>query len=456
MIKLRNYQTEAVDNFKNNGFNGLFEMATGTGKTITSLACANEHYLKKGKQFLVIIVPFLHLIDQWVDDFGLFDIKNYHVIAYAKKKWLPNIESLIWDYNNGFRNRVVLIGSYKSIADKDFLGAISKIKKSGCVLADECHYLGSESISLSEFSGFDARIGLSATPQRWWDDEGTSKIERFFDKTVFQFTLSQAISEGYLTNYRYHPIQVQLTLEEIEEYERLTFRIAVLYNKKNKTIAEKEQLEKLLLNRTKIIKSAANKKEILIKMLRQTKEIHHAIVYCAEGEVDFVVNAIAELGIRVHRFNSEIPNKERSGILKRFDEGNIQILVAIKCLDEGVDIPATQTAYFLASTSNPKEFIQRRGRILRKYKGKIFAEVYDFIVLPSSADNHVFRSIAVKEMPRFAEFSSGAINSYESKQTIMELLEKHNLEHLTEIKPWDVYKNMRNEDENEYSTGYTM
>src|SRR5690606_8259292 len=115
----------------------------------------------------------------------------------------------------------------------------------------------------------------------------------------------------------------------------------------------------------------------------------------------------------------------------------------IKCLDEGVDVPSTRCAYFLASTSNPREFIQRRGRILRKAKGKQLAEIHDFIVFPKDVDEHTFTMIAKKELPRFAEFCSSAINRSTAKNKILPYISTYNLNHLMDMKPWDVYKEMK-------------
>ena len=127
-------------------------------------------------------------------------------------------------------------------------------------------------------------------------------------------------------------------------------------------------------------------------------ELKHTLVYCAKGEIDRVVKEISKLGVKVSRFNSEVNNRDRSEILKQFENGTIQVLVAIKCLDEGVDVPATKTAYFLASTSNPREFVQRRGRILRTYKGKSCAQIHDYIVLPLGLSFDDFFKIASKRI----------------------------------------------------------
>lgn len=131
---------------------------------------------------------------------------------------------------------------------------------------------------------------------------------------------------------------------------------------------------------------------------------------------------------------------KRAEVLRRFEQGEIQILVAIKCLDEGVDVPSTETAYFLSSTTNPREFIQRRGRILRRFDQKQLATIYDFIIVQNETDDRTFESIIRKEMPRFAEFSRYALNKYSARDCLYEILNKRGLCHLMDKLPWEVYK----------------
>jgi superfamily II DNA or RNA helicase len=190
------------------------------------------------------------------------------------------------------------------------------------------------------------------------------------------------------------------------------------------------------------LSKAENKKEKLFSIFREKvrDEVSHTLVYCAPGEVEIITGELAKQGYRVHRFDSKVSLEDRMQILKSFDDGSIQILVAIKCLDEGVDVPSTRTAYFLASTSNPREFVQRRGRILRTYSGKNIAEIFDFVVLPGNTSVQLFKSVASKDIPRFAEFSQYAINSYQAREIVGRELRAYSLEYLMDKLPWEVYR----------------
>src|SRR5699024_4906622 len=203
--------------------------------------------------------------------------------------------------------------------------------------------------------------------------------------------------------------------------------------------------------RAVILAQAEDKIPKLLGVLRKEKveDIKYTLVYCEEKQVNILTKFRSELGLRVHRFDSTVSNTEREGILESLAEGTRLVLVASKCVDEGVDVPNTRVAYFLSSTSNPREFVQRRGRILRTANQKHIAEMHHFIVFPDEADTDTFTMIAKKELPRFAEFSGSALNQSMAKTSIIKYLDQYNLSHLMDKKPWDVYNKMKEEFEND-------
>lgn len=428
----------------------------GTGKTITALKAIERNFSKNKRQFLVIIVPYLHLIDQWASDFELIGITNYLEIARSKNTWLSKLKNLIWDYNKGFRDRVVLIGSYKSMANVDFQILLSYVNEGRFLVADECHNIGSQSYKDNIFHAFDYRLGLSATPKRWWDEDGTKRIYDLFKKTVFEFDIEDAISSGFLTEYLYYPQLVRLNYTEIEDYEMYSDRIAVMLSKKIKTKEDKIQLEKLLRYRANILQGAEEKIPKFLELIRMQEDKRFTLVYCAVGEVDKIIKLLFKEGIKAHRFNYEVSPKERKNILELFAKGDIEVLVAIKCLDEGVDVPATRVAYLLSSTSNPREFVQRRGRILRLSENKNHSIIYDFITIQSGLSRRTFDSIAKREIPRYAELSSLANNRFgnDTRAKIRKMLSIYDLDLYLNMKPWEMYELMKEEDGgwNEYTS----
>jgi superfamily II DNA or RNA helicase len=442
VIKPRKYQQEAIDAVKQNNWNGILEMATGTGKTITSLLISNEFFKEKGRIFLIIMVPFTHLVEQWE--------KNCHEMGYSnitscygnKKSWVNKLQIDVRDFNLGIIKKHVVITTYRSASSVEFNDLISKLRGKNFLIADECHYFGIKSLRNNKLGNIEAKLGLSATPERWWDEEGSYFIEGFFGESVYEYDMKTAIENGALTEYIYNPITVDLTDNEFERYERLTKRLIYLYSSEE---VNKDEISEINRQRSLILSKAENKKEILYSIFgsKISQEISHTLVYCAPGEVDVITKNLSALGYRVHRFDSKVSLDERMKVLESFDLGIIQILVAIKCLDEGVDVPSTKVAYFLASTSNPREFVQRRGRILRKYPNKNLAMIYDFIVLPTQANDQLYKSIASKELPRFAEFSRYAINNFNAREIVGKELKRYSLEYLMDKLPWDVYREFK-------------
>src|SRR5690625_2814176 len=178
-------------------------MATGTGKTILSLLIASDYKRINGRLFLVVYAPFTHLIEQWKNECELFGFKNITLCFDSKHKWLNTLEEEIRNYNIGILNTHIVITTYKTANTKHFKELIYKVADHSFLIADECHYLGSKAFRGQTFDHFNARVGLSATPDRWWDEKGTQFIKNTFDKVVYYYTLDEAIKKDKLTPYMY-------------------------------------------------------------------------------------------------------------------------------------------------------------------------------------------------------------------------------------------------------------
>lgn len=439
MREYREYQLEAINNFRKNEWRGILEMATGTGKTITSLSAAKNYMQENEHIFLIILVPFTHLADQWEKDCRKFGFNQILKCYGLKNSWINSLKSKVRDFNIGISYSEIVITTYRSASFIEFGEIIENITHSTFLIGDECHYFGIKNLRHHKFDKIEARLGLSATPDRWWDESGTKFLRDYFGKTVFEYTINQAIENKFLTEYKYFPIVTDFTSDEADRYEALTKRLIYLMNSLEFC---DEDIEKINRQRSMIISKAENKITMLYRIfsVKEKAEVSDTLIYCAPGEVNKVTSELSKMGYRVHRFDSNVSTSDRKAILKAFANKEIQILVAIKCLDEGVDVPSTREAYFLSSTSNPREFIQRRGRILRKFEGKTMALVYDFITLPSNVTNAIFVGIATKELPRFAEFANHAINKYEAREKVAVYLRPKSLEHLMDKLPWEVYK----------------
>lgn len=451
--KLNNYQEEAIQSVINNGWSGILEMATGTGKTITSLAISQKFFEEKGKIFLIVVVPFNHLVTQWEDNILSFGYKVPVKCNESKTSWYNNLLRKIRNYNSDITNIECLVTTYTTFSKNDFQVLLNRIKKNIVLISDECHYAGSKALKYKFPESVSAKIGLSATPQRWFDEAGTEYIKEYFNGTAYTYDMEEAIKNGFLTEYYYTPEVVRLNGEEYELYKNITSRIIKLLQRGD-TVESESNLQKLILKRSDIISKAQNKLPVFLKQIRdqyESGDIKHTLVYCAKGQSKIITKYLSELGISAHEFTYDVSNTNRTRVLDSFANGEIQVLVAIKCLDEGVDVPSTKTAYFLASTSNPREFIQRRGRILRKHKDKHKSHIIDYIVFPPNESNNlsIDKSIIEKDMPRFAEFAKYSFNEFNTKNNMIKYLEPYNLEYLMEKLPWELYMDRKERFDNE-------
>ncbi len=301
------------------------------------------------------------------------------------------------------------------------------------VIADEAHHLGAERSRDSYPKQILFRLALSATPDRWFDDAGTLALRDYFGETVFAFPLERAIGVS-LTPYYYYPHLVSLTDEELASYEELSAKIARLMSRDDDE--GRQVLKLLLIRRSELLNKAASKLAVLSQLVDAQDDITHTLFYCAPGQIDDVMRLLGwDKGLLVHRFTAEESNDERQKLLADFASERLQGLVAMKCLDEGVDVPSTRTAFILASSSNPREFIQRRGRILRKSPDKEFSIIHDLIAVPPSAwtasagspTYQAERSIIRRELGRFKEFAAPALNKHQALDVVWSIASRYGL-----------------------------
>jgi len=424
IIQLRGYQKKAIENWFKNGEKGILEMATGTGKTITSIMILKELQKKYSRLFTVITVPYIHLVTQWkreLKKFGI-DALEYH----SEKK--ENVDLNIFNYRHKITNQIVIITVHATFSSNSFVKIISKINDL-FLIADECHWLGAKKRRLGLIQEYSKRLGLSATPFRWLDQEGTNFLLSYFDKIVFKFTLGDAIPI-YLTPYKYYPILVEFTPDEIKAYQKFSENIGAIIAKNELNMKDKIRLYSV--KRANLVINAKNKYKLFEDLVKSfPRSISHCLVYCSPEQLRTIQKIINKRGFLQHKITQKEGMKEREIYIEKFAKGEYKFLTAIKCLDEGVDIPATKIAFFLSNRENPKEFIQRRGRILRKFENKEFAEIYDFIVIPPAqnlAGNKISRKMEIsfikREFDRYIEFASLALNSEECIKTLKNYISK--------------------------------
>lgn len=455
---LRGYQQEAVRHwFANNGC-GILEMATGSGKTFTALAALTELYEKVGPPLAIIVIaPYIHLVEQWADEASKFGLAPVCCFG-SYKDWYQFADSAIFRCNKGERRILSFAVTNATFRGARFQRLLNKIDVRTVLVADEVHNLGASRLARALPSRVSLRMGLSATPTRWMDKDGTDRLQRYFGDVVFRFGLEEALKHDppILAPYRYFPVLVELEDDETEEYVDLTAAIG-------RCISDLDSAEisdlamALLIKRSRLIASARQKLHLLKTNIAPFRDMLHMLIYCGDSSVEFgdgeqsddsdagtmrQIDAITsilghELGMAVAQFTADTPGPDRSRILRDFSEGSLQALVAIRCLDEGVNIPSISRAFILASSTNPRQFIQRRGRILRCAPGKTVAEIYDFVVHPPNLQvvrndpgYNAGRRLITNEMRRVVQFASLATNGPEARARLLPILQEWDLLHL--------------------------
>ena len=432
-VEARPYQQDAIQHWIDQDGRGILRMATGTGKTITALLAASRIADRfDGTFVLVVAVPYQHLVDQWAADLEEFNTQP--VLGYqSRRNWQPRLERELLEFNNGVRDSCVVVTTHRTLSQESARRTLDRATGPSMLIADEVHHLGANQSQRALMESFNLRLGLSATPERWYDEEGTEALEEYFGGTVFDYGLEEAIESGALCEYYYVPHIVELQDDEMERYMQLTSKIGRLMARQGDGEFELEgnqALQTALFKRARLIGTAREKLDVLVELFENGSEPSHSLVYCSDGStgveqggerhVDATTTRLkSDCGLSVDRFTAREDQEERERLLSAFESGEIDVLTSIRCLDEGVDVPATRTAYILASTSNPRQYVQRRGRILRQHPGKKYAVIHDFITVPDttrhpevlSEDRYdAERTLIRKELERVTMFADAARN----------------------------------------------
>jgi len=438
-IELREYQKNVINNWFANQGVGVVQMATGTGKTITAISAATTLVKEASLEILVVICPYKHLANQWVEELSKFNFDP--ISAYIKaSKWLKDLNTALTYPST---NCICIVTTSSTFVGDAFQSLVRRFPKKSMIIGDEVHNYGSAKMSRLLPDSIMYRMGLSATPERWFDPEGTQDIFNYFGELIKPVvTLEDALEWGVLTKYYYYPIIVQLDDEEYEEYEEVTTKIGKLVAMGHSVDEATGPLNLLLIKRARIISSCKNKIPKLVEIMNSLDNPSKFLIYCGDGKVDSSssteeVRQIDEvtkvlgnnLGIKVSMYTAETTPDERNRMQVEVASGKISGIVAIRCLDEGVDIPEVEMAIILASSSNPKQFIQRRGRILRRAPGKDKSIIYDLIVTPPSyaTPSTMDRKLVEKELKRCMEFADLAENMASARESLIEIQKRYDL-----------------------------
>ena len=405
---LRKHQEKGLNIWKEKDYRGILKHATGSGKTITSILAIDAH-ISEGKNSIVL-VPSDPLLNQWD---SVFD------------EYLPNVtrgllgggykeERILDEMTVSGDQGVVLISTIQSFRSKKIIRKLDRLLESDnqslLLVVDECHRIGAPSFSEICSKSFSRILGLSATPEREGDSEGTTRIFDFLGPVIDVYTLTDAIKDGHLSNFRYHISTVSLTSQEQTKYDilRKKIRDALRMHEEGQPLGE--YLKMLIFASRRIIRGAEEKIPETLRILKENfQDHHHWLIYCDTAPMmdDLSDRIYQTMNNRPLKYDSRLSPTDRKRIISHFED-NGGIILAIKCLDEGVDIPAISHGIVLSSSKTKREWIQRRGRLLRKSPNKVYSEIFDVLALPDKGGEET--SFVMDEIKRGLEFSESALN----------------------------------------------
>ena len=414
------HQGMAVRAWEASGRRGILEMATGAGKTITSMICATRLQDEIGNLLVVVSAPYRPLLEQWCDEILAFGVRPINLTAFsgpaARNRAIKQAGRRLY---MGFSRAEVLVISNDTLCTEQFIQSVSEVGANKLLIGDECHNLGAASFAAKPPEEFNYRLGLSATPIRQYDEEGTEALIAYFGEICFSFTLEEAIGKC-LTNYDYHVHLVELNAGEMQEWSDLTDQIAS-QAWKLETGKSDPYLENLLRKRRLVLETANSKLDMLSSLLdtEGPRHLQYTLIYATDKkpeQLEEVNRLLASRRVLFHQLTQEETHsrQQTNRILSAFQEGVTHVLTAKRVLDEGVNIPQIKLAYILASTTVKRQWVQRRGRLLRTCKaiGKTHAVIHDFVVLPPGTSSSMVaqldkdaRNLVRSELDRVWEFA---------------------------------------------------
>ena len=465
--ELRDYQNTAIANWKENNFRGIFSMATGSGKTYTAFGCINELQNSQKRLVTIISCPMTHLVEQWKNLLREYSkkvkqelqvISEQNIVVYGEVPWRLELDDLITDFNRKLTgsgeylvNNIIIFVTHATANSNEFIEKMNRFKDTKLFLiADEVHNIGTENKQKSLLENYEYRLGLSATPKRHYDEEGTERLFDYFGGEVFSYTLKQAIAAGHLCQYEYWPTYAELTNEEMSKYNELTRKIAAsMGHKKFSTQNDDEDRNTPANERADLIANASEKLKILKQLCEDMEwNFKQTLIYCTSNpdpmhrdditQLEKVNELLTKHHITVRSITYKNPTKDRLEILNGLAIGHYNCITAVKCLDEGTDVPSAELAIMMASSGNPKQYIQRRGRVLRTsdVTGKKKAIIYDILVKPpiDSTYNLREKKLLAKELLRHKEFASSAKNEPDATKIVKAVADQYgiDIEHLTD------------------------
>lgn len=439
-FEMRPHQRDALDAWRRHAASGILEHATGSGKTITAIYALVKIYEAYRRLFAVVAVPYQALADQWIEVLQLFGVHAIPCYA-ARQAWTERLDQELNAFLAQATRIVVCVVVNNTLQSTDFQRKIARVANTRFLfVGDECHNLGSPDLAKALPQNANLRLGISATPFHHHNAEANQRLTSYFGVVAHRYDLEAAIADGFLTPYRYFPHVTQLEEDEWEEYAELTRQVGA-HSPAEGEDASDPRVNALLMKRARLVASCRNKIPALRELLANRRPQPFSLFYCGDGwvedpdtgfdrkQLDVLTRLLSETEWRTSRFTARESLTDRRATLDAFKLGAVHGLVAMRCLDEGIDVPACRLAFILASSKNPRQYIQRRGRILRRSPGKTEASIHDFLVLAPSEHmrGSMAKNLAKGELLRAIEFARLALNHGDVYEELSGITTEHGL-----------------------------
>lgn len=413
------FQREVLTNWAQNHYRGIIKHATGTGKTVTAIEALRRHIAEGNSA--IVLVPSILLLRQWSDELQLeLPSVAVQICGDGQSMWKRQgrLRSVLRPTSDGEGS--VVLATLDTASSPEFLSKLVYTETLLCVV-DEVHNLGSPSKQKIMEIDFLRRLGLSATPERYLDPLGTQLIFNFFDGILEPvISIFDAIKMGRLVNYQYFPMAAHLNSDELESYNKYTKKIVKSINSKDTNVTLSDATKKLLIQRARIIKKANSKLSIAVDIVSKSyRDGEYWLLYCEDtNQLEDLNDRLRREGINPRIYTTTMEGSKEAELSDYVKRGGV--MLSIGCLDEGVDIPKISHAVILASSQNPRQFIQRRGRVLRMDGAKDKAIIYDLFTLPPLEAESFPPNILKVELKRADEFAQYSLNKYTAMMDIKE------------------------------------
>ena len=391
----RNWQVDALERWKK-GLRGIVEVVTGGGKTVLAQMCLIEFFKSYKNGQALILVPTVSLLDQWCvalqEDIGL----------------LPDDIGLLSGEESCQGDEPIIVAVINSA--RSFTQAFSS-NRDIFLIVDECHRAGSPQNAKALLGQFVATLGLSATPEREYDDGMSMHVVPQLGPIIFKYSYVEASRDGVITSFSLTNVRVQFLADETDAYERFSRAIARVRRSQIDTHDE-EKLKRLLQQRAAVSSNATRRIPVAVKLLEQHKSERVVVFHERIEAANSIVSILRARGHRATVYHANIGPAARRDNLRLFRKGQFDVLVCCKALDEGINVPEASVAVIASSTASHRQRIQRLGRILRTAEGKKASQIYTIFVT-----NEEMRRLR-REEEHLAEITSVTWQQWESEQSV--------------------------------------